>query len=43
MNGNNVNMDQELVEQSETLLRTQLVVQALNHKYSVLRTAIVGQ
>lgn len=43
LNGNNVNMDVELVEQTETLLRTQLVVQALNHKYSMLRTAIVGQ
>lgn len=43
MNGNNVNMDIELVEQTETLLRTQLVVQALNHKYSMLRTAITGQ
>lgn len=43
LNGNNVNLDMEMVLQSESLLRTQLVVAALNSKYSMLRTAISGQ
>jgi len=43
LNGNNVNLDMEMVAQSESLLRTQLVVAALNSKYSMLRTAISGQ
>jgi flagellar basal-body rod protein FlgB len=40
LNGNNVNIDMELMAQAETNLRTQLVVQALNGKYSLLRTAM---
>lgn len=43
LNGNNVALDREMIAQSETLLRTQLVVGALNNKYSMLRTAITGQ
>lgn len=40
MNGNNVNIGDEMTGLTETALRQQLVVQALNGKYSVLRTAI---
>ena len=43
LNGNNVSLDTEMVLQTETLLRTQLVVAALNNRYSMLRTAISGQ
>lgn len=41
-NGNNVNIDFEVLASSENVLRQQLVVQALNNKYSLLRTAITG-
>lgn len=40
LNGNNVNVADEMVGLTETGLRQQLVVQALNSRYSVLRTAI---
>jgi flagellar basal-body rod protein FlgB len=43
MNGNNVNIDFELLAEQENNLRQQLVVQALNGKYALLRTAILGQ
>lgn len=43
MNGNNVNIDFELLAEQENNLRQQLVVQALNGKYALLRTAISGQ
>lgn len=43
LNGNNVNMDFELMAGAENLLRQRLLVQALNGKYSLLRTAITGQ
>jgi flagellar basal-body rod protein FlgB len=43
INGNNVNIDFELLAQSENVLRQKLVIQALNNKYSLLRTAITGQ
>jgi flagellar basal-body rod protein FlgB len=43
MNGNNVNIDFELMAEQENNLRQQLVVQALNSKYALLRTAISGQ
>lgn len=39
-NGNNVNIDFELMAGAENLLRQKLVVQALNSKFSLLRTAI---
>jgi len=42
LNGNNVNVDFEVLANSENLLRQKLVVQALNNKYSLLRTAITG-
>lgn len=42
-NGNNVNIDFELLAEKENVLRQRLVVQALNGKYSLLRTAITGQ
>lgn len=42
-NGNNVNIDFELMADQETNLRQQLTVQALNAKYQLLRTAISGQ
>jgi flagellar basal-body rod protein FlgB len=40
LNGNNVNIDFELMAGAENLLRQKLVVQAMNSKYSLLRTAI---
>lgn len=40
LNGNNVNIDFELLAGSENVLRQKLVVQALNGKYQLLRTAI---
>ena len=42
-NGNNVNIDFELLAEKENVLRQRLVVQALSAKYSLLRTAISGQ
>lgn len=42
LNGNNVNIDFELLAGSENLLRQRLAVQALNSKYALLRTAITG-
>jgi flagellar basal-body rod protein FlgB len=43
VNGNNVNIDFELMAAQENGLRQQLTVQALNAKYALLRTAISGQ
>jgi flagellar basal-body rod protein FlgB len=43
LNGNNVNIDNEILANSETLLRQRLVIQGLNSKYSILRTAIAGR
>jgi flagellar basal body rod protein FlgB len=43
MNGNNVNIDFELLAAQENNLSQTLVVQALNAKYALLRTAILGQ
>jgi flagellar basal-body rod protein FlgB len=42
-NGNNVNVDLEITSNSENLLRQRLAVQALNAKYSLVRTAITGR
>lgn len=42
LNGNNVNIDFEIMAERENMLRQKLVVQALNSKYSMLRTAIGG-
>ncbi len=42
-NGNNVNIDHEILLGQETLLRQRLVIQGLNSKYSILRTAITGR
>ena len=42
LNGNNVDMADEQVGLTETALRQQLVVQAPNGKYAVMRTAITG-
>jgi flagellar basal-body rod protein FlgB len=42
-NGNNVNVDLEITANSENLLRQRLAVQALNAKYSLVRTAITGR
>jgi len=41
-NGNNVNIDFEVLASSENVLRERLVIQALNSKYTLLRTAITG-
>ena len=43
MNGNNVSIDQEIVGLTETALRHQLVVEAMNGKFRLLRTSILGQ
>jgi flagellar basal-body rod protein FlgB len=42
LNGNNVAIDQELTQLTETELRHQLSISALNAKYRLLRTAITG-
>jgi flagellar basal-body rod protein FlgB len=39
-NGNNVNLDFELLAGRENVLRQKLVVQAVNAKYALLRTAL---
>ena len=43
VNGNNVNLDDETILATETALRYQLSIEALNAKYRLLRTAIRGQ
>jgi flagellar basal-body rod protein FlgB len=40
LNGNNVDIADELTGLTETALRHQLVIQALNGRYAVMRTAI---
>lgn len=40
VNGNNVSLDTEVVSLTETDLAYQLMVQALNQKFGLLRTAI---
>ena len=40
INGNNVNLDQETVTATETGLRYQLALNALDSKYTVLRSAL---
>jgi flagellar basal-body rod protein FlgB len=42
LNGNNVAIDQEMTQLTETELRHQLSIDALNAKYRLLRTAITG-
>jgi flagellar basal-body rod protein FlgB len=42
MNGNNVQVDQEVVAMTKTQLEQQLLVEALNAKYRILRTSITG-
>lgn len=42
MNGNNVNLDEETLSLMDTGLQYQLAVNALNSKFSLLRTAIKG-
>jgi flagellar basal-body rod protein FlgB len=39
-NGNNVRVDQELIGLTETALRHQLLIEAVNAKFRLLRTAI---
>jgi flagellar basal-body rod protein FlgB len=41
-NGNNVNLDKESVDMIDTNLRYQLMVEAMNTKFRLLRTAIRG-
>lgn len=43
LNGNNVNLDVELMESSETVLAQRLITQSLASKYSMMRTAISGR
>jgi flagellar basal-body rod protein FlgB len=40
LNGNNVRIGDELVSLTETALRQQLVVEAMNGKFSTLRSAL---
>jgi flagellar basal-body rod protein FlgB len=42
LNGNNVAIDSEMTSLTETELRHQLSISALNAKYRLLRTAITG-
>jgi flagellar basal-body rod protein FlgB len=42
LNGNNVNLDDEMVLLTQNQLQGQLVSEALNAKYRLLRTAITG-
>ncbi len=42
-NGNNVRLEKELVTLTDTALRQQLMVEAANAKFRLLRTAITGQ
>jgi flagellar basal-body rod protein FlgB len=42
VNGNNVNLDEETLANIDTGMRYQLVVEAMNAKFSLLRTAIGG-
>jgi flagellar basal-body rod protein FlgB len=42
LNGNNVNIDNEISRSTETQLRQQLAIEGLNSKYRLLRTAITG-
>jgi flagellar basal-body rod protein FlgB len=43
INGNNVNLDDETILASDTALRYELTVEALNAKYRLMRVAIRGQ
>jgi flagellar basal-body rod protein FlgB len=43
LNGNNVNIDHQILIGSETVLQQRLVIQGMNSKYSILRTAISGR
>ena len=40
INGNNISLDNQVVSLTETDLRYQLMVQAINQKFGLLRTAI---
>ncbi len=42
MNGNNVNLDEETLSMIDTNLRYQLMVEAMNAKFRLLRTSIKG-
>lgn len=42
LDGNNVQLDEELMSLSDTELRYQTMVQAMQHKFRVLKTAIGG-
>lgn len=43
LNGNNVNIDVELMANSEVKLRQALAINAINAEYTLLRTAITGR
>ena len=42
VNGNNVSLDNQIVSMTDTDLRYQLMVQAINQKFGLLHTAIGG-
>ncbi len=39
-NGNNVNIDQDMVKLTETALTQELLIRAMNDKYGLIRTAL---
>jgi flagellar basal-body rod protein FlgB len=43
LNGNNVAVDDELLSLNDNSMRQQLVVESLNSRYRIMRTAITGQ
>ncbi|MFK8025271.1 MAG: flagellar basal body rod protein FlgB [Ilumatobacter sp.] len=43
LNGNNVNLDMEVMESSQTVLLQRLLTQSITSKYSMMRTAISGR
>ncbi len=43
LNGNNVDLDDEVVAQEQTELAYETVLQAMNARFRVMRTAITGQ
>lgn len=43
LNGNNVNLDDEVLAQTETELAYSTVLEAMNSKFRLLRTSINGQ
>jgi flagellar basal-body rod protein FlgB len=43
LNGNNVAVDEELLSMTDNGLQQQLVIESLNSRYRIMRSAITGQ